>query len=99
MAAYSGVQVGISCALFIVCRNELNPKSFGVCLRPLPFQGLLCLLQLTLMTEVEGILYWQDGIPETAVALVSIFGDNLRALCADKTMFLQRSNILRHRVD
>ena len=35
-AAHSGIHGGISCALFIVYRNKLNPQSFGSCLRPLP---------------------------------------------------------------
>ena len=59
-------------ALLSRCWNERSAQLFGSCLCPLPFQGLLCLLQLTLITEAEGILYWQDGIPETAVALETV---------------------------
>ena len=97
--SHGGLQVGTSCAPFIVCRDKLNAQLFGTCLRPLPFQGLRRLLHLALVTEAEGILYWQDGIPETAVALETVPGDDLRPLCSDKTMFLQCSNVLRHRVD
>mgnify|MGYP003200292755 CR=1 FL=1 len=98
-AAYSGVQVGTSCAPFIVCRSERSAQLFGSCLCPLPFHGLPRLLHLALVTEGEGILNRQDGVPETAVALETVPGDDLRALCSDEPMLLQRGNILCHGVD
>ena len=38
-------------------------------------------------------------IPQTAVALASVFGHELRVLRADEAALLQRAHILRHRVD
>lgn len=38
-------------------------------------------------------------IPQTAVALASVFGHELCALCTDETALLQCAHILRHRVD
>ena len=58
-----------------------------------------CLLHLALVTEGEGILDRQDGVPETAVALETALGDDLRPLCSDETVLLQRGNIFCHGID
>ena len=86
-AAYSGVHGGTLRAPLLCCRSECSAQLFGSCLCPLPFHGLPRLLHLALVTEGEGILNRQDGVPETAVALASVSGDDLRAFCADETIF------------
>ena len=71
------------------CRSERSAQLFGSCLCPLPFHGLPRLLHLALVTEGEGILNRQDGVPETAGALETVPGDDLRALCSDEPMLLR----------
>lgn len=51
------------------------------------------------MEQVNGISDRQDGVPETAVALETVPGDDLRALCSDEPMLLQCGNILCYGID
>ena len=86
-------------ALLSRCRSERSAQLFGSCLCPLPFHGLSRFFQLTLIAEGEGILDRQDGVPETAVALETVSGDDLRPLCSDETVLLQCGNIFCHGID
>ena len=63
---------------------------------PLLSGRLLQFGQLSLMEAVDCVLDRQDGVTQTAIALESIFGEDVSSLCGDETVFLQQPHILGH---